>query len=452
MSCIMTLLWLFVTVGIGFADTSIINIYDANGNLISGDGNYYEYNDANQLARVRQGDQSGPVIAEYFYDYSGQRVKKIENGVVTYYVGKHFEKQVGGSNAGNTSYYFGEGGERVAKKDFTGNVFYYHLDHLDGINVVTDAAGNLVARTDYQPFGDVQGNDDPGDKYSYTGKEKDKTALYYFEARYNSPQFRHFTQPDTAEPDYSDPQDLNRYAYAGNNPLSYVDMDGFKKKKKAKLSKREKWMIAHGVDPDKDKTSLKKAKEEFKAGEKYTTSTANSGKIGAGYSLTAGSAKYSFGGGGMYYKTNGFNGGLGSKSQYGVKDSIKDMLDVDKEIIMHGGKLVLSDMKSWKYVKGLDKVTSEVTTFLDLAVNTSDELGGIGNIAQAWQHGWENIRSATGDEWLDAMTHSAASAYAISANTIFSPLNAGLRLITGGHDLTVTGDETISAIQKFLGE
>ncbi len=244
-----------------YADTSIINQYDANGNLVSGDGRYYQYNDASQLVRVRQGDQTGSVIAEYFYDASGQRAKKIENGVVTYYVGKHFEKQLGGENEGSTSYYFGEDGERLARKDPTGSISYYHLDHLDGVNVVTDSSGTPGDRNDYLPFGDSRQGSSTTEKYTYTGKEKDKTSLYYFEARYNSPEFRHFTQADIAEPDYNDPQDLNRYAYVGNNPLSYVDYDGFKKKKKtkkkAKLSKREKWMIAHGVDPDKNKKNLK---------------------------------------------------------------------------------------------------------------------------------------------------------------------------------------------------
>lgn len=267
-----------------FADTPPVvntNIYDANGNLVSGDGRYYEYNDANQLARVRQGDQAGAVIAEYFYDSSGQRIKKIENGVVTYYVGKHFEKQVGGTNAGNSSYYFGNGGERVARKDPAGQIFYYHLDHLDGVNVVTNSAGTPVSTTDYLPFGDARAGGTGNEKYAYTGKEQDKTGLYYFDARYNSPEFRHFTQADVAEPDYDDPQDLNRYAYVGNNPTSYVDPDGFKKKKKskkqAKLSKREKWMIAHGTDPDHDKTTLKKAKQQFLAGKKYTLPAPQSG-------------------------------------------------------------------------------------------------------------------------------------------------------------------------------
>ncbi len=263
------------------ADTNIVNIYDANGSLVTGDGNYYEYNDANQLVRVRQGDQNGAVIAEYFYDYSGQRIKKIENGVTTYYIGKHFEKQIGGTDAGNSSYYFAEG-ERVAKKDASGNIYYYHSDHLGGTNAVTDSAGNVVAKTDYMPFGEVKQGGTGNEKYSYTGKEKDKTDLYYFEARYNSTMFKHFTQADVASPDLSDPQDLNRYSYVGNNPMSYVDPDGFKKKKKH-LSKREQRARALGLNPDKDKYKVGKmsdreyklALKKHKAASKSKTSTAS---------------------------------------------------------------------------------------------------------------------------------------------------------------------------------
>jgi len=206
------------------ATTSLIYQYDANGDLIQGDGKHYEYNDANQLVRVRHGDQTGPVIAEYFYDYTGQRIKKIENGITTYYIGKHYETQVNGDNQNNTSYYFANG-ERVAKKDSSGNIYYYHLDHLGGTNVVTDSAGNLVERTKYYPFGEIR--EGGNEKYSFTGKEKDKlTEFYYFEARYYGPEFKHFSQADVVAPNLYDPQDLNRYSYVRNNPLRYIDPTG----------------------------------------------------------------------------------------------------------------------------------------------------------------------------------------------------------------------------------
>ena len=206
------------------ASTSLTYDYDANGNLISGDGKYYEYNDANQLVRVRFGDQNGLLLEEYVYDYQGQRVKKIENGVTTYYIGKHFETQVGDVGSGNTSYYFANG-ERVAKKDSSGNISYYLSDHLGSTNVVTDSSGNLSERIRYYPFGEFR--EGGNERYAYTGKERDRlTDFYYYEARYYNPGFVHFTQADTIVPNLYDPQNLNRYAYVRNNPLKLIDPSG----------------------------------------------------------------------------------------------------------------------------------------------------------------------------------------------------------------------------------
>lgn len=232
----LTLIWM-LPIQEAYSEDSIINQYDTNGSLVSGDGKFYEYNDANQLVRVREKDAIGVVVAEYFYDHTGQRVKKVESGVTTYYLGKYYETQVVQGQTQNTSYYFADG-DRVAKKDSTGT-YYYHPDHLGGTSAVTNNTGQIVSSTSYLPFGDVrQGG---AEKYSYTGKEMDKaTGLYNFDARYTSPELRHFTQADIADPDFEDPQDLNRYAYVGNNPTSFIDPDGYKKKKKNDKKKKEK--------------------------------------------------------------------------------------------------------------------------------------------------------------------------------------------------------------------
>lgn len=62
--------------------------------------------------------------------------------------------------------------------------------------------------------------------FLYTGKEKDGTGPYYYEARYYDPFLMHFTQPDENIPDVYNPQDLNRYSYVRNNPYTYVDPSG----------------------------------------------------------------------------------------------------------------------------------------------------------------------------------------------------------------------------------
>jgi RHS repeat-associated protein len=286
-----------VFVSVAEAEVSLVNQYDANGNLSNGDGKYYQYNDVNQLVRVRAGDQNGPIVSEYSYDYAGKRVKKVDydaagKKTTTYYVGNYYETQVADGVAANTSYtentsYYFADGERVGKKDSTGN-YFFHPDHLGGVNVVTNGNGAVVDRTSYLPFGEIQQGG--AEKYSYTGKEKDKaTDLYYFDARYNNPDLRHFTQADVAEPDLDDPQDLNRYAYVGNNPLSYVDPDGHTKKKKH--SKKEK----HSKK-DKKENGKDKARNQEYVYEKYESGsyggqctdlakaiTTFSGRLGSSY-------------------------------------------------------------------------------------------------------------------------------------------------------------------------
>ncbi len=217
--------WLVTFMLTASGETSISYIYDANGNLIQGDGKYYEYNDANKLVKVRFGDQHGQVIAEYFYDYKGQRIKKIENGVTTYYIGKHYEQVIQDSGQTKTTKYYFANSERIAKKDSPGALSYYHSDHLGGTNVVTDSSGALLEKTNYYPFGEIR--EGGNDRYTYTGKEQDElTDLYYFEARYYNSEIMHFTQADSISPDLYDPQEFNRYAYVKNNPIRYIDPTG----------------------------------------------------------------------------------------------------------------------------------------------------------------------------------------------------------------------------------
>lgn len=50
--------------------------------------------------------------------------------------------------------------------------------------------------------------------------------MYYYGARWYDPYLNRFIQPDTIVPDPSDPQSLNRFAYARNNPLRFIDPSG----------------------------------------------------------------------------------------------------------------------------------------------------------------------------------------------------------------------------------
>ncbi len=119
-----------------------------------------------------------------------------------------------------------------------GRVEYYHRDALGNVRVVTDESGQVIERHDYLPFGEectigacaTNPGVGTGQPLKFTGKERDaETGLDYFVARYYGSKIGRFTTTDpvmTIQANLVDPQRWNRYAYARNNPLKYVDLDG----------------------------------------------------------------------------------------------------------------------------------------------------------------------------------------------------------------------------------
>jgi len=115
---------------------------------------------------------------------------------------------------------------------------YYDTDGVGSVRVITDEGGDVVERHDYLPFGEEcttgacetnpQGGG--GDDRKFTGKERDnETGLDYFGARYYSAPLARFATIDpamTIQANVVDPQRWNRYAYANNNPLKFIDPDG----------------------------------------------------------------------------------------------------------------------------------------------------------------------------------------------------------------------------------
>lgn len=104
---------------------------------------------------------------------------------------------------------------------------YIHPDHLGSTRVLRDGAGNETRRLTYKPFGDTESDTGTGEiRYEYTGGALDaETGLYYLGARYYAPVIGRFLQPDDLGNPF-DPQTLNRYTYARNNPVNFLDPTG----------------------------------------------------------------------------------------------------------------------------------------------------------------------------------------------------------------------------------
>ena len=108
-------------------------------------------------------------------------------------------------------------------------ITYIHNDALGSPVAGTDEQGNVKWRSHYQPYGEeVLGERQLfGVRTGYTGHRDDpESGLTYMGARYYSPALGRFMGVDPAGVDESNVHSFNRYAYANNNPYTYVDPDG----------------------------------------------------------------------------------------------------------------------------------------------------------------------------------------------------------------------------------
>jgi len=205
--------------------------YDANGNTTGGPDftdtaatgtRTVTYNMDNMPATLTYTKGGNTTVSEFTYDGAGLRAKKKVGGSATYYVNANYEVKDGVATK-----YITAADLKVAQ--IKGNaVSYYHKDHLNSSSVMTNVSGVKVEGTEYAPYGTVRAfAGTPVTSYRYTGKELDTdTGLYYYGARYYDPMIGRFITADSVVSDFYDPQDLNRYAYARNNPMKYVDPNG----------------------------------------------------------------------------------------------------------------------------------------------------------------------------------------------------------------------------------
>ena len=108
-------------------------------------------------------------------------------------------------------------------------VTYFHNDAAGTPLLATNAAGAVVWKDHYLPYGHRQVGDaaSTDNKLGYAGKAYEpQTQLSYMGARYYMPVLGRFTGIDPVEMVPEQPHSLNRYAYANNNPYKYVDPDG----------------------------------------------------------------------------------------------------------------------------------------------------------------------------------------------------------------------------------
>ncbi|MDO8282837.1 MAG: toxin TcdB middle/N-terminal domain-containing protein [Thermodesulfovibrionia bacterium] len=199
-----------------------IYVYDDNGNMTEGGGRTLTYDYNNMPVSIVNNDKA--TVSKY--DAFGNRVLKMipsEYQNITRYIGEIYDCKDGDT----CNKYLFSGTQRMVNIKGT-ETNYYHTDHLQSSNIITDASGANVEEVFYYPYGEIQSQTGSVNlKHKYTGKEYDaETGLYYYGARYYDPKLARFISADTIVPEPYNPQSLNRYSYAINNPIVLRDLDG----------------------------------------------------------------------------------------------------------------------------------------------------------------------------------------------------------------------------------
>jgi RHS repeat-associated protein len=227
--------------------------YDANGNIVSktdsSSTTSYVYDSENRLIELRTPNAQ---LITYKYDPFGRRIEKNVNGVITRYVYDREDILYELDASGNviTEYVHGPGIDEPIAMLRNNQTYYYHADGLGSIIAITNSAGQVVQRYEYDSFGQITYTQDATFKqpYTFTGREYDEeSGLYYYRARYYDARVGRFvTQDPILSPinptsvgisqsinknvwllPYlkANPKALHSYLYT-NNPLTFTDPYG----------------------------------------------------------------------------------------------------------------------------------------------------------------------------------------------------------------------------------
>jgi RHS repeat-associated protein len=200
--------------------------YDEQGNVQNKNGVLHDFDFGNRLRSV-----SGKEA--YLYDGHGRRLLAANGagGIWTQYSLSGQQTYLLSDRTGNKEENVYLAGSIVATRVWNAatsyTVKFHHTDALGSPVAVTNQAGTVVERNDYEPYGAVIGKP-TYQGIGYTGHVQDAaTGLTYMQQRYYDPQVGLFlsVDPVTALTN-GDMRHFNRYAYAYNNSYRFTDPDG----------------------------------------------------------------------------------------------------------------------------------------------------------------------------------------------------------------------------------
>ena len=157
-----------------------------------------------------------------------------------YYDSARVIEERNGAGTTTATYIYGLYIDEVLTMNRSATDYYYHCDELHNVVALTDGAGAVLERYEYDDYGQpvdtatlapLAGSPSAaGNPYLFTGRRYDpETGWYYYRDRYLDPLSGRFTGRDSIGA-WGDAANMgNGYSYTANSPTNFVDPTGQKR-------------------------------------------------------------------------------------------------------------------------------------------------------------------------------------------------------------------------------
>lgn len=202
------------------------------GRTVDGVASVIEWSPLHRVSRITQKKTTGDEVTSYVHDADGNAILRNAPTEKVLYIEGHELRKTGTAAPKATRYYAAEGASvamRVADGSASGKLTWLLTDGQSSTQLMITAAGGAVLRRRLNPFGKQRSTTQvlPAETdRGFLGKaEDDSTGLSLLGARMYDPSLGRFmsTDPITTP---EQPQTLNVYAYARNNPVNSTDASG----------------------------------------------------------------------------------------------------------------------------------------------------------------------------------------------------------------------------------
>ncbi|MFI1508670.1 polymorphic toxin-type HINT domain-containing protein [Streptomyces sp. NPDC020597] len=202
--------------------------YDDSGNTtkrtIGGNAQSLTWTDSGKVNEVTEANGSK---TSYVYDADGNRlVRKDPSGTTLYLPGTELKLSADGTKKSATRYYE-FAGQTVAVRT-AAKLSFVAADHHGTGELAIDSATGAISQRRFDPYGVERGEKFgpwPGERGYVGGTIDASTGLTHLGAREYDAEIGKFISVDPII-DYTQPQQINGYAYANNSPVTNADPSG----------------------------------------------------------------------------------------------------------------------------------------------------------------------------------------------------------------------------------